>query len=96
MYHLASITSGAVIIFRRSVIEPVPQRANFVLQLLDHGLLGIALDVDDGPVVDELGVVGVLEGAEALLVVHVRGGEARDHDRARVPAQCVLERKVRI
>ena len=76
-----------------SVIEPVPQRPDFVLQLLDHGLLGVALDVDDGPVVDELGVVGVLEGAEALLVVHVGGREAGDHDRARVAAERVLERR---
>lgn len=74
-------------------LEPVSQDLDLVLQVPDHDVLRVRLHVDHGPVVDELGVVGVLEGALALAVVAVRRGQTGDHHGAGVAAQGILRQK---
>ena len=55
------------------VVQSVPEVLDLVLQLPDQLVLRVVLHVHHGLVVDGLGGVGVLEGAECLLEVGVRG-----------------------
>ena len=51
------------------MVQSVSEILDFVLQLSDQLVLRVVLHVHHGLVVDGLGGVGVLEGAESLLKV---------------------------
>ena len=53
------------------MVQPVSQVLDLVLQLSDQLVLGVVLYVHHGLVVDGLGGVCVLQGAEGLLEVCV-------------------------
>ena len=55
------------------MVQSMPEILDLVLQLPDQLVLRVVLHVHHGLVVDGLGGVGVLEGAECLLEVGVRG-----------------------
>ena len=63
--------SGCQSVLQVSVVQPVSQVLDLVLQLTDQLVLGVVLYVHHGLVVDGLGGVGVLQGAEGLLEVCV-------------------------
>ena len=65
---------------------------DLILQLPDQLVLGVVLHVHGRPVVDGLGRVRVLQRAQRLLEVGVRGRDVGDHHRASVAAQGVLEK----
>ena len=69
------------------MVQPVSQVLDLVLQLSDQLVLGVVLYVHHGLVVDGLGGVGVLQGAESLLEVGVRGRDVGDHHGASVTSQ---------
>ena len=73
------------------MVQSVPEILDFVLQLPDQLVLRVVLHVHHGLVVDGLGGVGVLQGAQSLLEVRIRGRDAGDHHRPGVAAQRVLE-----
>ena len=60
-----------VSVLQVSVVQPVSQVLDLVLQLSDQLVLGVVLYVHHGLVVDGLGGVCVLQGAEGLLEVGV-------------------------
>ena len=63
------------------MVQSMPEILDLVLQLPDQLVLRVVLHVHHGLVVDGLGGVGVLEGAESLLEVCIRGRDAGDHHR---------------
>ena len=69
------------------VVQSVPEVLDLVLQLPDQLVLRVVLHVHHGLVVDGLGRVGVLQGAESLLEVGVRGRDVGDHHGASVTSQ---------
>ena len=73
------------------MVESVPEILDFVLQLPDQLVLRVVFHVHHGLVVDGLGGVGVLQGAERLLEVCVGGRDAGDHHRPGVTSQRVLK-----
>ena len=75
------------------MVQSVSEILDFVLQLSDQLVLGVVLHVHGRPVVDGLGRVRVLQRAQRLLEVGVRGRDVGDHHRASVAAQGVLESK---
>ena len=72
------------------MVQPVSQVLDLVLQLPDQLVLGVVLYVHHGLVVDGLGGVCVLQGAEGLLEVCVRGRDVGDHHGPGVTSQGVL------
>ena len=69
------------------VVQSVPEVLDLVLQLPNKLVLRVVLHVHHGLVVDGLGGVGVLQGAESLLEVGVRGRDVGDHHGASVTSQ---------
>ena len=68
------------------MVQSMPEILDLVLQLPDQLVLRVVLHVHHGLVVDGLGGVGVLQGAESLLEVGIRGRDAGDHHRPGVTA----------
>ena len=73
------------------MVQSMPEILDLVLQLPDQLVLGVVLHVHHGLVVDGLGGVGVLQGAESLLEVGIRGRDAGDHHSPGVATQRVLK-----
>lgn len=69
------------------MVQPVPEVLDLVLQLPDQLVLRVVLHVHHRLVVDGLGGVGVLQGAESLLEVCVRRRDVGDHHGASVSTQ---------
>ena len=65
------------------------EQVDLLLELTQHGVLGIL--VDGRLVLDRLGAVGVAQRAQRLLVVVAGGRQGGDHQRLRVAAERVLE-----
>ena len=55
------------------------QKSDFLLQFLDEFIFRVQFFIDHRSVVNELGVVSIFEGAEGLLIVGIRRGQASNH-----------------
>eukprot|EP00047_Mylnosiga_fluctuans_P024705 m.168527 g.168527 ORF g.168527 m.168527 type:complete len:449 (+) comp9910_c1_seq9:664-2010(+) len=72
------------------VLELLLDALDLLLQLVQHGVLGVLVDL--GLVLDLLGAVGVAQRADRLIEVVVRGSEVCDHDGLGVAAERVLQK----
>lgn len=52
-----------------SISQSVAQLPDFVLEISDHGVLGIFVDIDGRLVIDILCVVSIFQGAERFFEV---------------------------